>query len=130
MLVQPVTETAQAPTSTNSNNPPTSESSARAPEGASQIAIGGENGLLKAIRSCRKRTGLCVTILVVGFLSLVLIVVPGLALGLATGQLPWGIALSGTIVTVCGFYGGPVYTIISAGETEDSRGEEAGEEMV
>lgn len=31
---------------------------------------------------------------------LFLIVVPGLVLGVMTGQLPWGIALSGAIATV------------------------------
>lgn len=40
----------------------------------------------------------------VGPLSL--IVVPGLLLGVVTGQLPWGIALCGAIATVLSFFVG------------------------
>lgn len=78
----------------------------------------------------RRRAGAWSKFLFVGLLPLALIVVPGLVLGLVTGQPPWGISLSGTVATVCGFFAGPVYTVISAGETGDSRGEETGDEMV
>lgn len=41
--------------------------------------------------------------------GLSLIVVPGLILGIVTGQLLWGIALSGAIATVVSFFTGLYY---------------------
>ncbi|KAJ0124226.1 hypothetical protein J7T55_005564 [Diaporthe amygdali] len=41
--------------------------------------------------------------------ALILIVVPGLVLGFATGQVQWGIALSGAISTVVGVFAGLCY---------------------
>lgn len=46
-------------------------------------------------------------LIVVGVLLLV--VVPGLTLGLVTGEIEWGIALSGAVVSVVGVFVGLYY---------------------
>lgn len=48
-------------------------------------------------------------LVIVGVLAL--IVTPGLILGLVTGQLSWGIALSGAIATIVSFLAGIYYHI-------------------
>lgn len=54
-----------------------------------------------------KRAWMWITILIVGVLSLV--VVPGLLVGIITGQIPWGIALAGAIATIVSFFAGLYY---------------------
>lgn len=46
-------------------------------------------------------------VLIVG--ALVLVVVPGLVLGVVAKQIPWSIALSGAIATVVSFFAGLYY---------------------
>lgn len=47
------------------------------------------------------------TVVVIG--AKLLIVVPGLILGFATGQVQWGIALSSALATVVGIFAGLHY---------------------
>lgn len=65
-----------------------------------QPPAGGE----AAIRSQHTRMWIA---LIFGILSL--IVVPGLVLGVVTGQLPWGIALCGAMATVVSFFASLYY---------------------
>lgn len=53
------------------------------------------------------RVWVWVTVLVLGVLSLV--VVPGLVVGIITGQIPWGIALAGATATILSFLAGLYY---------------------
>lgn len=89
----------------NHNNPVTSE--ADEPREAGQPAPDREQSSDEAPVTPSKRTWMWLAVLIVGLLSLV--VVPGLVLGVVTGQLPWGVALSGTIATVVSFFAGLYY---------------------
>lgn len=94
------------------------------PREADQPAPNGEQRPDEAPEIPPKRTWMWLAVLIIGVLSLV--VVPGLVLGVMTGQLPWGVALSGTIATVVSFFAGLYYHLKSetdgrdAGETRTS----------
>lgn len=89
----------------SNNNSFTSEAdSSRA---ARQLLADGNLGSSSELPIRSKRTKKRVAVLIVAALSLV--VVPGLVLGVATKQIPWGIALSGAIATVVSFFAGLYY---------------------
>ncbi|KAH8768264.1 hypothetical protein F5883DRAFT_70172 [Diaporthe sp. PMI_573] len=100
---------------------PTSE--ADGSEGvASQPADGREQFSVEVPISRPKRTWMWLALLIVGVLFLV--VVPGLVLGVMTGQLPWGIALSGAVATVASFFAG-LYYHVSTSKTGEPPGSQA-----
>lgn len=89
-----------------SNNSPVSETGDL--EEAGHAAGGGgedvpDDGTLLHLKRSRMWAGALVVSV------LFLIVVPGLVLGVMTRQMPWGIALSGTIATVIGIFAGLYY---------------------
>lgn len=92
------------PLSSN-NNSFTSEADSSG--AARQLPTDGEPVSSRELSIGSKPTKKRIAFLIVVALSLV--VVPGLVLGVATRQIPWGIALSGTIATVVSFFAGLYY---------------------
>ncbi|KAI7788184.1 hypothetical protein LA080_012249 [Diaporthe eres] len=76
------------------------DSSGEAHQPLADDDLGSSRELLIRSKPTKKR----IAVLIVAALSLV--VVPGLVLGVATKQIPWGIALSGAIATVVSFFAG------------------------
>ncbi|KAK7729675.1 hypothetical protein SLS63_006056 [Diaporthe eres] len=74
---------------------------------ARQVPADGDLEASRELPIRSKPTKKRIAVLVVAALSLV--VVPGLVLGVATKQIPWGIALSGAIATVVSFFAGLYY---------------------
>lgn len=66
-----------------------------------------ERGSNNAFPTRSKLSGTRVVLLIVG--ALFLVVAPGLVLGVAAKQIPWGIALSGAIATMVSFFAGLYY---------------------
>lgn len=75
-------------------------------EEAVQSPADREHGSNKAVRV---HSNLKTRIVVLITIALSLVVIPGLVLGIATKQIPWGIALSGAIATVVSFFAGLYY---------------------
>lgn len=94
----------QRQTSNNYNSASASEGT-DLEEAQQTAALGGNNSDVKS--SMWKRSSTWMTVVVIG--AALLIMVPGLVLGFTTGQVQWGIALSGAHATVVGILAGLYY---------------------